>query len=379
MILFLEYSINGMRGGEIYFAHFFNFISSHFSDVVPKTLLRHPPEIQNIFKNMFHHLALVKKLKPELIVVDVSSGLRNILAVRWMKKNKKKTLIIIQEQRQNYRCNLPVFKWVIRQCEKYLVTQADILLVNSDYTLRQARRLGLSSSAFQVKAYPGLENVSVSHLPVKSNRKKKNDPFNLLMVGACIERKGIFYLVEALIKLKDLPIHLNIAGDYSLKSPYFKKIEKLIHRYSLQNNITFHGHVGKNQLIELYQESSIYVQPSLMEGYGMALVEAMANGLPIIASNTGAIPEIIKKGINGLLVESHDSDGLAQAIRKFYSHPALRENMQKTNLCDSQQLKTWQDFSFVLEKEMIPAIEKSTGIQSVKNINEPPVLSCEKK
>lgn len=364
MILFLEFSVGGVRGGEIYHLHFHSFMKNRFPDVFPGILSDRPPEAIGIIGNLIYSLALAKEKKPELIVIDVSSGIRNALAVRWMKKNNRKVLVIVQEQRLHYMINLSIVRWFVRQFEKYLMRNADILLVNSAYSADLARRKGADKDISCVIARPGLENYVSLGDRIHSRKENREDPLGLLFVGVCAEHKGIIYLVEAMNILKDLNIKLNIVGKYSAKDSYFRKMQKYIDRHNLRDRIEFHGFIEREQLARLYRESSLYVHPSLMEGYGMVLAEAMSFGMPIVASSVGAIPELIEDGINGILVRSRDSQGLAGAIRKLCRDDATRIAMGKENYRRLKDLAKWHDFDAVLEKEMIPAIESATGLKA---------------
>jgi glycosyltransferase involved in cell wall biosynthesis len=364
MILFLEFAVGGVRGGETYYLHFHSFMKNRFPDVLPGNLSHRPPEAIGIIGNLIYSLALAKEKKPELIVIDVSSGIRNALAVRWMKKNNRKVLVIVQEQRLHYMINLSIVRWFVRQFEKYLMRNADILLVNSAYSAELARRKGADKDISCVIARPGLENYVSLGDRIHSRKENREDPLGLLFVGVCAEHKGIIYLVEAMNILKDLNIKLNIVGKYSAKDSYFRKMQKYIDRHNLRDRIEFHGFIEREQLARLYRESSLYVHPSLMEGYGMVLAEAMSFGMPIVASSAGAIPELIEDGINGILVRPRDSQGLAGAIRKLCRDDATRIAMGKENYRRLKDLAKWHDFDAVLEKEMIPAIESATGLKA---------------
>lgn len=364
MILFMEFSADRVRGGEIYNLHFHSFLKNRFDSVFPDNLSRRPPEAIGIIGNLKYSLALVKEKKPDLIVIDVSSGIRNALALRWMKKNKRKALVIVQEQRLHYMINLSIVRWFVRQFERYLLRNADILLVNSCYSADLARRKGAGHDIPCVIARPGLEDYALIGNQIHSNEEEIGGQLGLLFVGVCAEHKGIIYLIKAMNILKDLNIKLNVVGKYSAKDPYYRKMQKYIDRHNLRDRIEFHGFIEREQLAGLYRQSAIYVHPSLMEGYGMVLAEAMSFGLPIVASRVGAIPELIDDGVNGILVRSKDSKELAEAIRKLCEDNTIRMPMGKENYNRIKNLAKWHDFYAILEKEMIPAIEGATGLKA---------------
>ena len=364
MILFLDYSAGAVRGGEVYCARFHSFLRRKYDDVVPEEMLPFPPEIRNPFKHCFYSYKRVKQDNPDMIVVNVSSGIRNILAVWWMKYNKKKVTTIVLEQRLAFSTKGHFFRWIVRRCENYLIYSADIILVISDYTARLARQKGARSQAPCIIAPPGMENYIQRAVDIKPKFPNPGEPIRLLFVGMCVWHKGIKYLVEAMDILKNLNFRLDIVGKFNINDPFYKSIRRSISENNLDDKITFHGFIETEEVARLFRESSIYVHPSLMEGYGMVLAEAMSFGLPIVATTAGAIPELVEDGINGILVEPRDSAGLAESIRKLGDNEQLRAEISDRNLRKVKTLATWYDFDNILEKEMIPAIEKATGIKA---------------
>lgn len=78
---------------------------------------------------------------------------------------------------------------------------------------------------------------------------------------------------------------------------------------------------------DIYGISDLVCLPSLMEGLGMVILEAMHFNVPVVASRVGGVPEIIRDGVNGLLVEPRDPEGLARAVNKIFSDPDLRDRL----------------------------------------------------
>ncbi|MFC1785509.1 glycosyltransferase family 4 protein, partial [Candidatus Neomarinimicrobiota bacterium] len=109
-------------------------------------------------------------------------------------------------------------------------------------------------------------------------------------------------------KGEKINIHLYVAGD----GKYKNKLQKLIKKYSLDNNVILLGNqlnIGK-----LLDSCDIFVHPSYDEGFGIAVVEAMHAGKPIIASNIGALPELIDDGYSGILINPFDADLWSEKI-----------------------------------------------------------------
>jgi glycosyltransferase involved in cell wall biosynthesis len=369
MILFLGFLAEGKRGGEVYTSKFLSFLVSRFPDVIPRQMPKFPPELKSIFRHAIYNYRRVARNRPALIITDVSSGLRDILAVYKNKKQNGKLLLVIQEQRVTYRINNPIAKRIVRACEKYYVRRADIILVNSEYSANIARNKGLKEKTKVIIANPGLQPFPHVNKQTEYNYDGDDEPLKLLFVGECIERKGVKYIIEALGHLKDQNIILNFAGKFSPEDPYCKNIANLINRLGLKDRVSFYGFLERDELEKLYRSSSIFILASISEGYGMVLAEAMNFGLPIIATTAGAIPELVTDGVNGILVRPANSKSIAAAISKLYENKELIRKFSRNNLERIKNLSTWEDFENKLEKELVPAIEQIAGIGTLTDSN----------
>jgi glycosyltransferase involved in cell wall biosynthesis len=155
-------------------------------------------------------------------------------------------------------------------------------------------------------------------------------------VGAVEMRKGHRYLIEALVHLRkaDGAIRVYIAGDGSQRSA----LEEQTRRLGVADSVVFLGSIADP--LTLFWAIDIFVQPSVMEGLGVALLEAMACGLPAVASRAGGMTEVIEDRYNGLLVPAADCAALAQAINALIDSPALC-----ASLSSQARIKAEQTFS----------------------------------
>jgi phosphatidylinositol alpha-1,6-mannosyltransferase len=138
-------------------------------------------------------------------------------------------------------------------------------------------------------------------------------------------QKGIDHLVEALAEvIRSFPkSRLIVVGD----GPGRPMLERLAARCGVGPHVEFTGPLTDDQLARVYHRSHIFVLPSAQEGFGIAYLEAMASGLPIVAAKAAAVPEIVVDGKTGLLVDYGDVSGLAQAIGALLQDPKLRRWM----------------------------------------------------
>ncbi len=145
----------------------------------------------------------------------------------------------------------------------------------------------------------------------------------LLAVGAVVPRKGYDVLIAALANLHNLPWRLVIAGDRTRDSDTARQIDGAIARSGLTERIRLAGAVSDEELARLYGEADLFVLPSRFEGYGMAYAEALAHGLPVVATTAGAIPDTVPADA-GVLVPADDVAALANALRRLIEQPEAR-------------------------------------------------------
>jgi glycosyltransferase involved in cell wall biosynthesis len=186
-----------------------------------------------------------------------------------------------------------------------------------------------------VIARPGID-------PVAPAGERCDATVHLVSVGSVVPRKGFDVLVAALATLADLPWRLTIAGDRTRDPDAAARLDADIAARALGDRITLLGAVSEQRVAELYAGADLFVLASRFEGYGMALAEAIAHGLPIVSTTAGAIPDTVPAG-TGLLVPPDDVAALAQALRRVIGDPAERRRFAANARAAAAQLPTWQD------------------------------------
>jgi len=143
----------------------------------------------------------------------------------------------------------------------------------------------------------------------------------LLFVGRLVSTKGVEIAIDALERLHETgdEISLRICGD----GPERKKLEARVEQNGLGGSVRFEGWVGMTELTQYYRSSKLLVLPSTYESFGITALEAIAGRCPVVASDTGGLPEAV--GECGLLVPPGDSGALADAIER-----ALRSDVRRT-------------------------------------------------
>jgi glycosyltransferase involved in cell wall biosynthesis len=156
--------------------------------------------------------------------------------------------------------------------------------------------------------------------------RDSNFNWDLLFVGRLEEAKGVDILLNALKFLKykkKLNLKTAIVGTGSKREGY----EKLCKDFGLEDSVKFLG--VRKDVQSLMQQSRIFVLPSRWEGLPMVILEAMANGIPIITTPVGGIPEVIKDGFNGILAKVEDPEDLALKIKMLLDNSNLQDFIAK--------------------------------------------------
>lgn len=220
----------------------------------------------------------------------------------------------------------PAFRWFTKRTfrrAKYVVCQGQFWKKQFEPYVRNPNKLQI------VKNWISDANVDS---PLPSFVIKSPDTIELAYIGWLEEYKGLDELIEAvkLCKLNGQKIHLDLWGDGSYKKQLIQKIDDA----DLIQNIHLKGWATEKDKKSIYKNQSILILPSHFEGMPNVILEAFANGLPVIASNISTIPEMITPGKNGLLFEAKNIHSLANAITQLGNDVLLqksfRENAKET-------------------------------------------------
>ncbi len=201
-------------------------------------------------------------------------------------------------------------------------------------------------------ALPGVEPASVEQASVEPAtflQSSNNNTIQLLSVAAISQRKGFDVLVAALSTLKVLDWHLTIAGDLTRSPDVSAKLLQQVQDTGLYDRITFLGSVSQEKISSLYTQADIFVLASRYEGYGMVYAEALAQGLPIIGTTGGAIPDVVPQDA-GILVPPDDARSLATALSLLIQNKTARASFAAGAQKAAANLPCWSDAVDIFKK-----------------------------
>jgi glycosyltransferase involved in cell wall biosynthesis len=202
------------------------------------------------------------------------------------------------------------------RCERLQVQRAARVLVTSQYSADRAREFYGLARAPAVVPEPidlGEWRRLLERHPARGSR------FTVLFVGRFYRRKRVHVLLEAAAALRPrIPnLEVRIVG----AGPCGPRLHRLSTRLKLEGTVTWLGDVSRSALAAEYNRAGVFCLPSVQEGFGIVLLEAMAAGAPIVAARAAAIPEVAR---HGALVEPESAEALAAAIEELHRSPEKR-------------------------------------------------------
>jgi glycosyltransferase involved in cell wall biosynthesis len=167
---------------------------------------------------------------------------------------------------------------------------AEHWLVASSFTKQTLVETGIPGERITVIPY----GIDLQRFAPRKSMRSRSKALQLLFVGTIGQRKGIKYLIEALDLLPKGSVELTVCG---------RAVDGLELFGKSKTKIRIHPSISAQGLLEAYQSSDVFVLPSVAEGFGQVLLEAMASGLPIISTTRTGAPDLIRQGKEGLIVE----------------------------------------------------------------------------
>lgn len=220
---------------------------------------------------------------------------------------------------------------VNRRIEFSALRRADRVTAPSHFQAQEFAR-GLGWASERIRMIPNPVNAGLLQSPghAQQNAMRRNQHADrpiVLYTGRIQDSKGTIPLLHSVAHVAQAfpDVRYVIAGGRhnSISEDDFKKALNA----AGQEHVEWLGHVPWEQLAALYRQASLFVMPSLYESFGISVVEAMAHGLPVVASATGGLSEVVEDGVTGILAPPGDVHALAAATKRLLGDARLRERM----------------------------------------------------
>lgn len=248
----------------------------------------------------------IEQFSPDIIIVG---GFKHFLIEKILKYKEKK--------------NIKLYLWLER-------INKNFILKNKIYSILYKRVFNSCNGVMAIgkEAFNYYKRLNKNTFLIPYNidfdifkkNKCKNSEINILYVGQLIERKGISFILKALKNIdKEISKKLKITfvgnGLYEKKILSFRDKNKIF-------DVKIHKFLSRKKLINIYQNNNIFLFPSLYDGWGVAVMEAMASGMAIIISKNCGMAEFIKNKRNGIIIDTN-SEEISYAIKYYYNNPKL--------------------------------------------------------
>ncbi|MBN1262815.1 MAG: glycosyltransferase family 4 protein [Candidatus Pacebacteria bacterium] len=243
----------------------------------------------------------------------------------------------------------------------YAVKKADQLIAVSAWTRDQlVARLGANPKKIKV-IYEGVEEAKFripdSKFQIERvKRKYQLERDYVLFVGTIQPRKNLVRLIQAFGKFSEQTSRLFSLVLVGKPGWQYDKIYATPAQLGIAGRVKFLGHVPQKDLVALYRGAGVFCLPSLMEGFGLPVLEAMAAGVPVIAGQAGALPEVVSRA--GLLVNPEKVEEIAAALELILKNRTLRQALKKKGLKRAKKL-SWQKTA-QKTLELIQSLESKT-------------------
>ncbi len=275
-------------------------------------------------------------------------------SLRWvnrrLKKKSRSPVVAIVHQ---VLCRQPrngLLNRLYESVESPYFGSVDACIFNSISTKRTVERLTTSSPP-SIVAFPAGDRLgSLDSADSIESRARELGPLKLIFVGNVLPNKGLLPLIEDLSMLPEESWHLRIVGDLKMDSVHYRQVKEKVDSANLTSRVSFVGPKDGPQLSTLLNQSQVFVMPYSHEGFGMAHLEAMGFGLPVIGCAVGAVKEFVKHLKNGFLVNPADRQKTSAYLNMLITDRQLLNDMGRAAWRTFQEHPRWEDTMERVEK-----------------------------
>ena len=289
-------------------------------------LWRHPRQVSQIDADIYH-------------IVDHS----NAHVAYWLTAKRKPIVVtchdlvqfvypsILKDQARFPAVSMASWKYSVRGMKC-----ADRIVAVSTNTAADVTKM-LNIPPERISAVPNGVDPLLRQLPavtvaaIRARYERSPTTFCLLNVGSNHQRKNIFTIFQVLVALRDRGVVVKL---WKVGDEFTTAQQDFIAAHDLESMITFIGTPDKATLLEIYNAADVLLAPSLYEGFGLTVLEAMACGTPVIAANVSSLPEVA--GSAAILVAPLDVTAIADAVCALQQDPALRHSYIDRGLARAQ-------------------------------------------
>ena len=310
-----------------HFPHFYDWLHDSFGRRVAEYAIRNNVDAVIMYDTNANECWKILKEKAPWIkrIQDVSIANR-----LFMKENFIKDIELTHDN------NIKVEQaelWDDNNCKRYLeeIQDSEYFLIASNVVKRSMIFSGVKEKQLFMAPY-GVDFNKFNFVP----KQTLQQPLKLVYVGQVNYRKGIHHLLKVMDSFNENEVELFLAGGYTDTTPFYLQ-------YKDRKNIHFLGFVTRDVLASLYQKCDVFVFPTLGEGYGLVILEALSCGVPCIVSDLAGGDDAIIEWYNGFKFEAGNDNDLKNKIQWFLDNPNKLPEYS-LNSRKSVEKQTWQSY-----------------------------------
>jgi glycosyltransferase involved in cell wall biosynthesis len=302
-------------------------------------------QVSFIMGGFLRSLGVIREFKPDVILAfhGLPSG-----AIAWMLKVIASIPYAVSLRGGDVPGFRPYDFWLYH---KFAVPWLHIIWHGASAVIANSNGLRNLALAFDPKIKVLVVPNGVDFLRFAKSDRDWSPP-RILSVGRVVYQKGFDIALQALANLKDIQWAWVIAGD----GPQLATLQTMIRENGLQDRVHFSGWLSTDQVKEQYAQANLFLFPSRHEGMPNAVLEAMASGLPVIASRIAGNEELVVDGETGMLVPAEDVEALRASLRELLDQATKREKMGQKARQRVQQFFEWKQvadqYLSILKKAM---------------------------
>jgi glycosyltransferase involved in cell wall biosynthesis len=243
---------------------------------------------------------------------------------------------ILKEEYEKFGVKVELAHPKIIEKEMKEYEEADYVAIPSMFVKRTFLEYGFPENKLIHVPY-GVELSQFKQIP------KSDNIFRVIFVSGMSLRKGVHYLLQAFSELNLPNSELLLIGSINDEiKPFFKKYE---------DRFKWLGHIPQNELYKYYSQGSVFVLNSIEDGFGMVIIQAMACGLPVIATTNTGGEDIIRDGKDGFVIPIRDVEKLKEKLLYLYENPEICKQMGQSAKARASSGFTWDDYGEKIIKE----------------------------
>ncbi len=322
-------------------------ITNSFNKKVVKYALKNNVDAVVLYDTWaYTGLKLLKNKAPEIIrIIDMSAP-----SFAYMDKIFKEDLIKNGRYDTSLKQEIdsPIYNETLQKSVEE-IKLANYFFVASSFSAQSLIHHNVPEERILITPY-GIDSSLYSRGEFKQNISYKNRKLNCIFVGRVTQKKGAFYLLKAIDRVRQDEFSFKFVGTFEKSNNYFEDYKEVCE---------FEGHVTKDKMISLYNNADIMIFPSLADGFGLSVLEALSFGIPVICSENAGVSDLIINGYNGFVIPAGNEIEIYNKLQWFSNNREQLVTMSK-NARKTALEYTWEKYN----------TEINTAIKHIRDCNE---------